>query len=182
MWPRRTVPTRPRGSRCPGSARRSPCSPAGRPSAGTSPALRPRREEPAHPATGHSHQAEHVRAQLDLDGALGAVGDPVLVGSAALGLMAWRDLDITVVCPSLDKEQVLAVAIELAASQDVKAMQYRDDSGRWNQDPEKYPDGLCRVALPPGSTACLSGSSTCGSSMTQPGSPISHICVRCPHV
>jgi hypothetical protein len=87
-------------------------------------------------------EAEHVRAQLDLARVLGAVGDPVLVGSAALGLMAWRDLDMTVVCPSLDKGQVLAVATELAAHQDVKAMQYRDDSGRWNQDPEKYPDGL----------------------------------------
>lgn len=87
-------------------------------------------------------EAEHVRVQLDLDRVLGAVGDPVLVGSAALGLMAWRDLDITVVCPSLGKGHVLAVATELAAHRDVKAMQYRDDTGRWNQDPEHYPDGL----------------------------------------
>jgi hypothetical protein len=87
-------------------------------------------------------EAEQVRAQLDLDRVLGAVGDPVLVGSAALGLMAWRDIDTTVVCQSLDKGPVLAAAMELAAHQDVKTMQYRDDSGRWNQEPEKYPDGL----------------------------------------
>lgn len=87
-------------------------------------------------------EAEHVRARLDLDQTLSAVGDPVLVGSAALGLMAWRDIDITIVCRSLDKRQVLAAAVELAAHQDVKAMQYRDDTGRRNQDPAKYPDGL----------------------------------------
>jgi len=87
-------------------------------------------------------EAEQVRGQLDLARVLGAVGDPVLVGSAALGLMAWRDIDITVVCSSLDQGQVLAVATGLAAHQDVKAMQYRDDSGCWNQAPEKYPDGL----------------------------------------
>jgi hypothetical protein len=87
-------------------------------------------------------EAEQVRAQLDLDRVLGAVGRPVLVGSAALGLMAWRDIDTTVVCQSLDKRPVLAAAAELAAHQDVKTLEYRDDSGRWNQDPEKYPDGL----------------------------------------
>jgi hypothetical protein len=87
-------------------------------------------------------EAEQVRARLDLDRVLGAVGNPVLVGSAALGLMVWRDIDATVVCQSLDKRPVLAAATELAAHQDVKTMQYRDDSGRFNQDPEKYPDGL----------------------------------------
>jgi hypothetical protein len=87
-------------------------------------------------------EAEEVRARLDLDRVLGAVGDPVLVGSAALGLMAWRDIDTTVVCQSLDKRPVLAAAAELAAHPDVKTMQFRDDSGRFNQEPENYPDGL----------------------------------------
>lgn len=87
-------------------------------------------------------EAEQIRARLDLDRVLGSVGNPVLVGSTALGLMVWRDIDTTVVCQSLDKRPVLAVAIELAAHQDVRTMQYRDDSGRFNQDPEKYPDGL----------------------------------------
>jgi len=87
-------------------------------------------------------EAEQVRAQLDLERVLGSVGDPVVVGSAALGLMTWRDLDITIVCPSLDRRQVLGVGTELAGHQDVKALQYRNDTGRWNQEPEKYPDGL----------------------------------------
>ncbi|MGO8957103.1 MAG: hypothetical protein ACLQFR_07025 [Streptosporangiaceae bacterium] len=87
-------------------------------------------------------EAEEVRAQLDLDRVLAAVGDPVVVGSAALGLMAWRDLDVTVVCAALDKRRVLAAASELGAHQGVTALQYRDETGRWNQEPEKYPDGL----------------------------------------
>jgi hypothetical protein len=87
-------------------------------------------------------EAEQVRAQLGLDQILGAVGEPVLVGSAALGLMTWRDMDITVVCQSLEKHPVLAAAVKLAAHQDVKTLQYRDDSGRWNEDPDRYPDGL----------------------------------------
>jgi hypothetical protein len=87
-------------------------------------------------------EAEQVRAQLDLDRVLTAVGGPIVVGSAALGLMAWRDLDVTVVCGSLDKLRVLTAATELAAHQEVMAMQYRDDTGRWNQEPEKYPDGI----------------------------------------
>src|SRR6516225_6320731 len=68
--------------------------------------------------------------------------NPVVVGSAAMGLMTWRDLDVTVVCQSLNRRQVLGVAAELAGHQDVKALQYRNDTGRWNQEPEKYPDGL----------------------------------------
>jgi hypothetical protein len=87
-------------------------------------------------------EAEQVRAQLDLDRVLGAVGDPVLVGSSALGLMAWRDIDITVVCRSLDKRAVLAAGAELAAHQDVHSLNYRDDSGRFNENPRAYPDGL----------------------------------------
>jgi hypothetical protein len=87
-------------------------------------------------------EAQHVRERLDLDRVLGAVGDPVVVGSAALGLMAWRDLDVTVTCQRLDKQQVLAAGLELARRPDVKALQYRDDTGRWNAEPDLYPDGL----------------------------------------
>jgi hypothetical protein len=87
-------------------------------------------------------EAQQVRGQLDLDRVLGALGTPVLVGSTALGLMVWRDLDLTVVCPALDQDAVLAAGAGLAAHPDVRTMQYRDDSGRWNAEPEQYPDGL----------------------------------------
>jgi hypothetical protein len=87
-------------------------------------------------------EAERVRSALDLDRVLGAAGEPVVVGSTALGLMAWRDLDVTVVCSALDEDAVLSAGVELARHPDVSAMRYRDDSGRWNEDPGAYPDGL----------------------------------------
>jgi hypothetical protein len=108
-------------------------------------------------------EAEDVRAQLGLAQMLGAVGDPVLVGSAALGLMAWRDIDVTVVCPSLDDGRVIAVAAELAAHQDVKSVEYRDDSGRWNLTTCASPFCVSRRCGAPGrSTAyrCVAGTST----------------------
>ena len=113
-------------------------------------------------------EAEQVRVRLDLERVLGSVGAPVVVGSAAMGLMTWRDLDITIVCPSLDRRQVLGIAMGLAGNQDVKAMQYRNDTGRWNQEPEKYPDGLYLGLCyhPP------------ELSMIQPGSPTLDICGR----
>jgi hypothetical protein len=87
-------------------------------------------------------EAQQVRRRLDLDRVLSAAGDPELVGSAALGLMAWRDLDVTVTCQQLDKQQVLGAGLELASQPGVKALQYRDDTGQWNTEPDLYPDGL----------------------------------------
>src|SRR5438128_12089426 len=48
-------------------------------------------------------QAEATAVELDLKvhDLLGSVGQVVRVGSAALGLMVWRDLDLTVVCTQL---------------------------------------------------------------------------------
>jgi hypothetical protein len=44
-------------------------------------------------------EAERVARDIKLMELAQPLGDPVLVGSAALGLMVWRDLDVTVVCP-----------------------------------------------------------------------------------
>lgn len=87
-------------------------------------------------------EADQVRTWLDLDRVLSSVGKPTLVGSAALGLMVWRDLDTTVTCTTLDKRRVLDAATQLAAHPDIRSMRYRDDTGRFNREPEKYPDGL----------------------------------------
>ena len=46
-------------------------------------------------------EARAVAVDLQLDELLGTVGDPVRVGSAALGLMVRRDPDITVACRAL---------------------------------------------------------------------------------
>ncbi|MFE0104628.1 hypothetical protein [Streptomyces sp. NPDC059009] len=89
-------------------------------------------------------EADHVGADLQLARLLESRGEAVRVGSAALGLMVRRDLDITVVCPQLDhrtKRAVAAVGAELAVHERVRQVSLRDDTGRWNTDP-LYPDGL----------------------------------------
>jgi len=87
-------------------------------------------------------EANDVRASLRLDDLLRTAGEPVLVGSAALGLMVWEDLDLTVICDSLDLERVLDIGQSLASHPDVRALTFRNDTGRWNSEPDRYPDGL----------------------------------------
>lgn len=86
-------------------------------------------------------EADTVSADLDLFALLGRVGTPVQVGSVALGLMVWRDLDITVICDALDVDAVFGLGRELAAHPSVRQLQFRNDTGRWNRD-AAYPDGL----------------------------------------
>lgn len=86
-------------------------------------------------------EASDLRAELGLDAILGAVGEPVVVGSAALGLMTWRDLDVTVVCEQLDLAAVLDIAHRIGMLPEVSQVRFRNDTGRWNTDPS-YPDGL----------------------------------------
>src|SRR6478609_9323783 len=87
-------------------------------------------------------EASAVRTGLDLDALLATVGTPHLVGSAALGLMVWRDLDITVVCDRLAVDEVLGVVGALAAHRHVRQLTVRNDTGDWNVEPDRYPDGI----------------------------------------
>jgi hypothetical protein len=89
-------------------------------------------------------EASTVNDDLGLDESLGLLGDPVRVGSAALGLMVRRDLDITVVCPRLCAtlhEAVVGLGARLALHERVQQVRFRNDTGAWNTDPA-YPDGL----------------------------------------
>jgi hypothetical protein len=86
-------------------------------------------------------EAEAVEVDLQLGALLRPLGEPVRVGSAALGLMVWRDLDLTVVCTELPIDAVTAVGGRLAAHPCVRQVTFRNDTGRWNSDPS-YPDGL----------------------------------------
>jgi hypothetical protein len=83
-----------------------------------------------------------VRTDLALDDVLGALGEPHLVGSAALGLMVWPDLDMTVVCDALDVATLYLAAVELVIHPRVRQLMFRNDSGPWNSDPATYPDGI----------------------------------------
>jgi hypothetical protein len=88
--------------------------------------------------------ADAVLRDLGLDERLRELGDPVLVGSTALGVMVAQDIDLTVIVQRLDQSAASAVAhlgAELALHPEVHQVRLRDDTGRWNTDPA-YPDGL----------------------------------------
>ncbi|UIK04207.1 hypothetical protein [Neorhizobium galegae] len=90
-------------------------------------------------------QADAIVSALDLDDILGAVGNPVRVGSSALGLMVRRDIDITTVCEKLDGATHAAVAgigRDLTLHPRIGALKFRNDTGLWNTAPQDYPDGL----------------------------------------
>ncbi|CDZ57423.1 hypothetical protein [Neorhizobium galegae] len=90
-------------------------------------------------------QADAIVSALSLDDILGAVGDPVRVGSSALGLMVRRDIDITTICEKLDGATHAAVAgigRDLTLHPRIGALKFRNDSGLWNTAPQDYPDGL----------------------------------------
>ncbi|MFI9007735.1 hypothetical protein ACIGNX_10945 [Actinosynnema sp. NPDC053489] len=86
--------------------------------------------------------ADAVVADLGLDRVLAELGEPVRTGSSALGLMVVPDLDITVVCPVLDVAAVVELGARLARHERVRVVQFRKDAGRWNTEPDAYPDGL----------------------------------------
>lgn len=96
-------------------------------------------------------EADDVVADLALDAALRSLGRPHRVGSSRLGLVVWRDIDITVVCDHLDPRAVAAVAGDLLARGDVREATVRSEVGRLNSDPATYPDGIylqLRTAVP----------------------------------
>lgn len=76
-----------------------------------------------------------------MDQRLSPLGEVVPVGSAALGLMVGRDLDLTVVCRRHDAEAVAGAGAALAGHPRVREVRFIDDTGDWNTDPT-YPDGL----------------------------------------
>ena len=86
-------------------------------------------------------EASRVLEDLGLIARLSTAGEPVLVGSVAMGLMVWRDIDLTVLCPRLDLDEVFALGAQIASHERVRGLQWRNDTGHWNQDPD-YPDGL----------------------------------------
>lgn len=91
-------------------------------------------------------EADEVVRMLGLDALLRTIGRPTRVGSSAMGLMVRRDIDITVACDRLTQDAVVAfsqIAVQMILRTDcVTAVRFRNDTGHWNIEPEKYPDGL----------------------------------------
>ena len=86
-------------------------------------------------------EARVVEADLQINELLGTVGEVTHVGSAALGLMVWRDVDLTVVCAQLSLEPIVDIGARLLWHPRVRRVEFRNDTGTWNVDP-RYPDGL----------------------------------------
>jgi hypothetical protein len=86
-------------------------------------------------------EAAAVLADLQLLQLLEEVGRPVQVGSVALGLMVARDIDLTVLCPTLETTAIFSVLAPLAGHPRIRELRFRDDTGEWNVDPN-YPDGV----------------------------------------
>ena len=91
-------------------------------------------------------EADELVALLDLHHLLAKIGRPIRVGSSAMGLMVRRDIDITVTCDRLDGAAIEAFANFgahlMRQIEYVGTVKFRNDTGSWNGEPDKYPDGL----------------------------------------
>lgn len=86
-------------------------------------------------------EASEVVDELQLYELLTQAGEPMRVGSSALGLMVWRDLDMTVTCTRLNHSLIAQIASELMLHAGVRELKFINDTGVYNTDPA-YPDGL----------------------------------------
>lgn len=90
-------------------------------------------------------EAEAVLDDLDLVAGLETVGDPIRTCGLALGVMVKPDIDVTTACAGLDLaafDAVAHLAARLARHERVRQVTFRNDTGDWNAEPDKYPDGL----------------------------------------
>lgn len=58
-------------------------------------------------------EAKEVLNKLDLIKLLSKYGQPEIVGSLALGLMTWRDIDLEIICEKLDRNFITEIATYL---------------------------------------------------------------------
>jgi len=73
-------------------------------------------------------EAHEVMTELDLPAMLGRVGRVEVIGSAASGLMVWRDLDISVYTDSA-ADRVAAAMRDLVANPAVLDLHYANETG-----------------------------------------------------
>ncbi len=77
-------------------------------------------------------EAKIVLEDLQLFRLLNPLGSPVLLGSAALGLMVWPDIDITVSYPGLTIDQTIETMRPVYAHPRVKRVRYLNEVGSFN--------------------------------------------------
>jgi hypothetical protein len=78
-------------------------------------------------------EAHEVMDDLALLETLAAVGRPIALGSLALGLMAWRDIDLNILCDPLDADRVFAGLRPFASHANIERLTFRSERGRFNR-------------------------------------------------
>jgi hypothetical protein len=77
-------------------------------------------------------EAKLVLEDLGLFRLLSEVGSPMLLGSSALGLMVWPDIDITLSYPGLTIDQAMETMRPVYAHPRTKRVQYLNEVGSFN--------------------------------------------------
>ncbi len=77
------------------------------------------------------NEAQTVVKELDLVRLLSQAGIAKVHGSSVLGLMTWRDIDISVSSPHLKVEHAYEVMMPLLTHPRVKQARYHNESGRF---------------------------------------------------
>lgn len=77
-------------------------------------------------------EAAAVLTELDLIACLSSVGSVRQIGSSALGLMVWRDIDLSVSGSSLTIERAMDAMRPLFAHSRVKQVRYTNETGGYN--------------------------------------------------
>lgn len=77
-------------------------------------------------------EAQTILANLDLIERLAAAGSVRLVSSAALGLMVWRDIDISVSCPGLSADRAVEIIRPFYSHPWIKRIRYLKECGQLN--------------------------------------------------
>jgi hypothetical protein len=77
-------------------------------------------------------EAKLVLEDLELIRLLSPLGLPLFLGSAALGLMVWPDIDITISCPGLTIDQALETMRPVYAHPRIKRVRYLNEVGHFN--------------------------------------------------
>src|SRR5438445_11769758 len=85
-------------------------------------------------------EAATVLDGLDLIARISRVGRPIRTGSAALGLMVARDIDVTSLCPVLAVAAIWEAVAPLALKPHIPRSAFRNDTCRWSTQPS------CRAA------------------------------------
>ena len=57
-------------------------------------------------------------------------------------IWVWPDLDLTVEVKKIDLDKIYGIGLDLAKHPNVRKLVFRNDTGKWNEEFEKYPDGV----------------------------------------